>query len=182
MPRPPFVYQSNTHSLAHLEPFVYTYIVTAVKNKPERRYVVYVEFTLHCFTKTQQATDDPALFYCFDRDGSPRSFNLERWNLSIQLPGIIRGLLTQRVHFTAERKGKHRDNFITVPLVQQNGSAVNYEVYFKVFKPGRKTYLEVESAYTRAVDSSNAPSLGRKIGFAVILQKIFNGEPLFKLR
>jgi hypothetical protein len=176
VPRSAFILQGVVHDLSHLEPFLCTYVVPEQPGKAAMTYFVNVEFTMHCFTKTQQTGDDPERFYCNDRDGSPRLFDLERWALSLELPEIIRTLISRRITFTK------RENLVTIELVRPNGELANYEVYFKVFKAGRRLFLEVESAYVRSPGLSNTPAIGRKIGFAVILKKVVAGEPLYKLR
>jgi hypothetical protein len=172
---------TKAHSLTHLEPFEHRFQVAAIPGKPAREYRVLMEFTMHCFTKTQQVGDDPALFYSPDRDGTNRMFNLERWALSKELPFIIRSLAEHRIHFTNSRD-HYKVNFITIPLVLHDQTEVEYEVYFKVFKARKKLRLEVESAYVRDPQSRNNRSVGRKISLYIILEKVSQGQNLAKLR
>jgi hypothetical protein len=179
----PFILNGQTYDLSHLRAFPHTFPFAATAKDPARSFDVVVDFSVHCFTRAQEPDDPPDLFYCFDRDGKARNFNLERWDLSRQLRNIIiNHFPTLNPQFTNRDPYKH-NNFIVVPVVTRGGVQVEYEVFFKVFKAGKRLFLEIESAYVRDPSWHNRrPTQGRRMAFAVILRKVQAGENLGKFK
>jgi hypothetical protein len=168
-----FRYGQNTYDLTHLHPRQVIYLQQAKEDKPERRYKVDVTFTLHCFTRGLKSGEQPdnALLYSDPRE--TRVFDFRRYSLSLQLPGIIDTLLEQKCFHTGQ------SNFFTVKLIDENGTPVEYEVFFKAYKPEKKRPLTliVESAYVRDEGHSKRPA-AKAIGFHVILFNTVNNKPI----
>jgi hypothetical protein len=179
----PFTYAGQTYDLTHLEPFKHTFVFTATAKDPERRYTVDVDFSVHCFTRTQEPSDPPGLYYCHDRDGTPRNFNVDRWALSQHLRDIVMNHFPKLKPRFTNKDPQKQNNFIVVPLVLQNGARVEYEIFFKVYKAGSRLFLEIESAYVRDPTWHNKrPTDGRPMAFAVILRKVAAGEHLGRFK
>ena len=78
-------------------------------------------------------------------DRETRCFDPERYQLSFHLPEIIQSLPTRYIQQTG------RGNFFTVEATDIDGKAQEYEIYFRLTKPGKKQNLKlfIESAYVR---------------------------------
>lgn len=67
-----------------------------------------------------------------------------------------------------------RDNFFTVKLVDEDGTQVDYEIFFSVSKSGKGLLnLYVQSAYVRDNLHSNRPH-EKPIRFGIILYNTLN--------
>jgi len=133
-------------------------------------FVVEVIFSLHCFThKLPLGTYDRDLTYSDARE--TRLFDFERYELSKRLPEIIETL--------AQRKCFHTGygNFVTVEVVREDGTSVNYHVFFTVSKSDRKkrVNLYIQSAY---VPSRKVGTLDKPIRFLVILHNTLNKQSI----
>jgi len=162
----PFIHNGQTYDLSHLHPSVHFYFQPAKGLLPPRGYRVNILYSLHCFTRSGAGeTIDPALEYGDDRE--TRVFDFRRYNLSLQLPAIVKNLMGAKC-FEADR-----DNFFTLHVVDDQGNNVDYEVYFKASKSSINGTLNlfVQSAYPRdAAYRGNRPRKHPKsIGFAVVL-------------
>lgn len=167
---PPFESQSLTYDLSHLDAFDCVFTQAATADKPERSYRVRVEFGHHCFTRGLRDEDPDELIYPGPRQ-DPRAFDPERWELSRQLPELIRGLMTREVRHT------NYGNFLTVELTDLNGGSVEYEVYFNVKKTGKQMYLVVSSAFPRDPAYLRARAQRRTMKLALILHNVQVGKP-----
>jgi|CXWL01.1.fsa_nt_gi hypothetical protein len=119
-----FNYQGVEYDLTHLHPCRLQYIQSAKSGQPERTYTVEVCYSLHCFSKTLSTAADPHLNYSDARE--TRTFDLERYKLSKQLPQIIQDLSSKRCMHTG------KGNFFVVEVVTSSGAKEDYEVYFDV--------------------------------------------------
>ncbi len=140
-----FSYEDTPYSLAHLHAYTTTFQRPTLPGKPEQTYRVHVSFSHHCFTKglpTEDETYDCLLRY--DHGNDERIFDTRRWQLSKQLPKLIAGMHERKCFQT--RTG----NFLSITVIDENGAEVNYEIYFRVWKPGRgRVQMHIESAYVR---------------------------------
>lgn len=162
----PFVHSGTTYDLSHLHPFVQSYLQPANGRNPPRGYRVNVLYSLHCFTRSGAGeTIDSSVQYSDDRE--TRVFDFRRYNLSLQLPEVMKNLIAAKCYEA------DRGNFFTVHLADDNGNSIDYEVYFTVSKSSTAGILNlfVQSAYPRdAAYRSNRPNKRPKpIGFAIIL-------------
>jgi hypothetical protein len=105
-----------------------------------------------------------------------RCFCDERYQYSIQLPGIIAGLSERKVFQTG------KSNFVTIEFVEEDGTRLDYEIYFQVRKQGAGNPLKlyVESAYVRRPDNKDKRPKPRRqtIRFRVIVHNIQSGKPI----
>jgi hypothetical protein len=135
---------------------------------------VNVSFSHHCYSRGLPRKDenlDTTLL--FEVGGDKRLFDLRRWELSKHLPAIITDLANRK----CEQSG--RGNFFTVALVAEDGSVVEYEVFFRAWKPGKgRLFIHVESAYVRDADYESSRPSSTTINFFVILYNTRNGRPI----
>lgn len=168
-----FKYQGVEYDLTHLHPCRLQYIQLEKSGQPERTYTVEVCYSLHCFSKTLSIAADPRLNYSDARE--TRTFDLERYELSKQLPQIIQGLSSKRCMHTG------KGNFFVVEVVTSSGAKEDYEVYFDVQNSSAKgviARLFVQSAYVRDERHINRLATTKKISFFVILNNKQAGKPI----
>lgn len=169
-----FIYDGVTrHDLQHLHPFTFRVIRPAVSNHPESFIEVHATFSWHCYTRTP---DNEEQAYRIISGREIRCFCPDRYTYSFQLPEIIAGLSERKVFQTGQ------SNFVTIEFIEENGTRLEYEVYFQVSKIGRKTPLKlfVESGYVRRANNrKNKPKRRQQaIRFRVLAHNIHIGKPI----
>ena len=72
-----------------------------------------------------------------------------------------------------------RGTFFTVEMIEEDGTTLEYEVYFRLTKPGKKKNLKlyIESAYIPR-SPEQYRNRKRKISFAVIVYNVKHGRPI----
>lgn len=158
-----FNHQGTVYDLSHLHPFELLIVQPATAKDPERPYRFRVAFSLHCFTQSIVDGDDPALAYRDNRE--TRTFCFTRYRLSRYLPDIIQGIGARKCLHTG------KGNFFVVELVDDDGTTVEYEIYFDVRRATAKRGMMkifVQSAYVRDTDSRPYRRHGKSIRFYVI--------------
>lgn len=168
----PFSKDGITYDLTHLHPRTVTFEQAAKEGRPARKYIVDVEFGLHCFTRGSKEGDDvdPGLIYSDARES--RLFDLHRYDLSKRLPEIVGNLANRKCYHT-----KH-GNFFTIEIIKDEGHTVQYEVYFTLSRSSKKGVLNlsVQSAY--AHDPEHQRKHHKKsVGFFVVLFNTLNKRP-----
>lgn len=170
----PFLYDGETYNLEHLHPVQLEIVQPAKDKKPEKKYLFNVQFSLHCFTKTQLEGDDAALAYSDNRE--TRTFCFDRYHLSKYLPDIINNIGQKRCNHTGY------GNFFIVEVIDDNGNSIEYEIYFDVTKPDegkkRPMVLYIQSAYERDEASLQYRHQTKKISFYVIAFNKKTGKPI----
>jgi len=169
----PFEYQGISYDLSHLHPFQWMCIQAAKGDKPERCYSFDVIFSLHTFTKGIEsgAVADKSLEYCDSRE--VRVFDFGRYELSKQLPGIVKELGMRKCFHTGH------NNFFTVELLGEAGEIRQYEIYFEVVKALKKQgglRLFIQSAYERTRGHGSRPKKKPPIRFYVIAYNTMNNK------
>ena len=103
-----------------------------------------------------------------------RTFDIERYELSKQLPQIIQGMDSKRCMHT--RSGK----FFVVESIMRNSVKEDYEVFFNVIRSTTRgvARIFVQSAYVRDSMHSNRLSLTKKISLYVILNNKLAGKQI----
>ena len=105
-----------------------------------------------------------------------RVLDFRRYNLSLQLPAIVKSLMTRKCFHT------ERGNFFTVSIVDEGGDKVDYEIYFTVSKSSKAGIINlfIQSAYPRdaAYSSSRPRKHPKPIGFPVIVYNVLNRIPI----
>ena len=167
-----FKHQGIEYDLSHLHPSRIQYVQPKKADQPERTYTVEVCFSLHCFSKKLEPTADPLLNYGDARE--TRTFDINRYGLSKQLPQIIQGLNLKKCMHTG------KGNFFVIEVTTPNGVREDYEVYFEVERSTTKgvVRLFVQSAYVRDQGHCNRPPSTKPISLFVILHNKLAGKPI----
>ena len=165
-----FKHGEHVYDLKHLRPYTTSFERPARGKQLAEKFSVNVTFSHHCFTRGLPRDGSAYdLTLRFDHEGDCRIFDAGRWELSKLLPSIIAKLSANRCYQTGY------GNFFTIEMVAADGSIIEYEVFFKVWKPGLgRIFLHVESAYVRERDNKHSKPKGMAIGFYVILHNTLN--------
>lgn len=162
----------KSYPLNHLHPFRFPLVVN------QNEITLSVSFAMHCFSRETAAGDDPANLYSDERE--QRTFCLERYALSKQLPQIVRTLPQRTCQFA------RNDNFVTIDAATPDGQMTRYGIFFnlKRWKDARRegnidpeyradVLLTVQSAYSLNPNKSS-PGKG-KIGFLRVVELTLDG-------
>lgn len=164
------------YSLSHLHPFTFKVVVPASEKMPERSYDLNVIFSLHCFTRSCREDEElpPDLAYSDNRE--TRIFDIDRYQLSMELPGIVRGL--------AERKCYHdkHGNFYVFEIRDGDGSIKYYSVFFSVTKSGKKSGLNLFISTAHLRPEPPYAKAKKPIRFRIILHNVAVGKPIARPR
>lgn len=166
-----FNYEGIEYDLSHLHPFDLSFTAPASGKRPERTYDLQVTFSMHAFTHGMKDDEDTqGLLYRDARE--TRVFDFKRYDLSKQLPDIVKKLGERRCFHT------HHGSFFTIELVGEDGQKEEYEIYFKVSRASQKGRLNVyiQSAYVRDDKHHTSQPKKRKIGFQVIAYNVMHGK------
>ncbi|WP_373526496.1 heat-shock protein [Nostoc sp.] len=143
-------------------------------DKNENNPILYkfiVTYGLHCFTKeSNELSSDESKFLMYHAPNESRQFNFERYELSKQLPSIIKSLSEKTTLVCHAGYG----NFATVKVLDSNSIEVDYYVVFKVFKETKKLRLHIITAYPKY------EGIGRvkKVSFFIIAKNLLNNRKL----
>ena len=167
-----FILNGDIYDLSHLN----AHWVEYLDQRDEENQITYkfiVTYGLHCFTKDSDdlsSEESQLLMYSAPRES--RQFNFERYQLSKQLPSIIKSLGDKETLVCHAGYG----NFATVKILDSNGIEVDYYVVFAVFKEVKKLRLHVLSAYPKYEVLGKV----KKVGFFVIAKNLLNNKKLPK--
>ena len=169
-----FSYGGREYTLSHLHPFEWQFRALASGTRPERTYQVQVIFSMHTFTRGIEGERQPEADLIYRDTREEREFDFERYELSKQLPAIVRSLGERACYHT------HHGTFFTIELTGPEGNKRNYEVYFNASRASRKGWLNlyVQSAYVRDSAHGTAQPKKRRIGFQVIAYNVLLGRPI----
>ena len=154
-------HNGKTYSFAHLNPFEMSFYGQKVKKELKLKVI----FSDHCFTERADK----------QRRSSERIFSIKRFNVSLMLPEILKGMCNEKVkvYQTSARR-----NFAYVVQIENNGQ--EYNVFFEVRKNAKSREtdlaLRVESAYV--FDEENELQYSGNIRFLILCQKIYLGEKI----
>jgi hypothetical protein len=134
-----------TYDLSHLDAHWAEYLDDRDENQPIT-YKFIVTYSFHCFTKaSDNLADEQSNLLMYRAPKESRPFNFERYQLSKQLPNIIKALGEQTTLVIHAGYG----NYAVVKILDSNGIKVDYFVAFKVFREKKKLRLHVASAYPK---------------------------------
>ena len=169
-----FKHVGQVYDLKHLRPYTASFERPAKGKRPAEKFSVNITFSHHSFTRGLPRDGNAYnLTLRFDHDGDCRIFDAGRWELSKLLPDIIAKLPTKK----CQQSG--HGNFFTIEMVADDGGKIDYEVFFRVWKPGRgRIFFHVESAYVREENYGISKPRGTAIDFYVILHNTLNSRPI----
>lgn len=167
-----FTLNGKTYDFSHLNAHWVEYLDERNAEKPFT-YKLMVTYGLHCFAKdTEEISGKELQLLMYKSPREFRAFNFERYELSKQLPNIIKSLGDKETLVCHAGYGK----FATVKIIDSNGIAANYFVPFAVFKESKKLRLYVHSAYLMYEGIGKV----KKVGFFVIVNNLLNNKKLPK--
>ena len=169
-----FKHAEQVYDLKHLRSYTTSFERPAKGRRPVEKFSVNVTFSHHCFTRGLPRGESPYdLTLRFDHEGDLRIFDVGRLNLLKLLPDIIAKLPARKCQQTG------KGNFMTIEMVAADGSKIEYEVFFRVWKQRRgRIALHVDSAYVREEDYGSSRPKGMAIDFYVILHNTLNEIPI----
>ena len=126
---PSFIYQGNSYDLSHLDEYQFQITDSA---KVDRK--ITVTFSDHCFTRSPEPGDDPALLYA-GSSRNPGYFCVDRYLHSLQIRAHIAQAVSRKV-WQLDHQG-----YACVPTVDHQGRRVLYGI---VFALDRVTGLPVD--------------------------------------
>ncbi|HVA81715.1 MAG TPA: hypothetical protein VNF29_12385, partial [Candidatus Binataceae bacterium] len=167
--------EGRIYDLSHLDPFAFEFVVPEKVGRPPQIYAIDVQFSWHCFTRGIAAGENFPGTLAYSHGRETRLFDERRYRFSRQLPSIIRDIGSRKCFHTG------KGNFFTVEFIDENGSAVEYAIFFKMSRRGKRgeLLLMVESAY--AQDNRvprGRPHPPRPIRFSVIAYNTATGKPI----
>lgn len=171
----PFCLAGQTYELTHLDKYVHTYVQPAKGDNPERKYVVEISFSLHCFTRGPEPGESTKTPYAYSDAKETRIFDTRRYGLSKSLKTIVEQLSMSACFHT------NHSTYFSIKHINEQGVVEDYEIYFSVSKPaGRDSKLQifVITAYPRDREYTNKPAgrRNKKINFFVILNNVLQGK------
>jgi hypothetical protein len=136
--------------------------------KRNESYTLYFTFSHHVFTRSIKQTEnvEPAFIYPYPSD--ERVFDEIRFELSKNLPEIVKTLPEQFCYHGGYSR------YCSCKISRSDGSVVDYQVVYRVWKERGKMRFHTESAY---------PLEGRlgkvkKVDFWVICHNLLRGKKL----
>jgi len=165
-----FILNGDIYDLSHLNAHWVEYLDQRDEEN-QIKYKFIVTYGLHCFTKDSDdlsSEESQLLMYSAPRES--RQFNFERYQLSKQLPNIIKSLGDKETLVCHAGYG----NFATVKILDSNGREVDSYVVFAVFKEVKKLRLHVQSAYPKYEGIGKV----KKVGFFLIAKNLLNNKKL----
>ena len=171
---PPLEIDGKNFDFFHLEP-IKLLVESASANKT---LIAHVTFSNHCFSRCISNGECLEDFVCIPSKYKTRVFCETRYNLSIQLPEIIKGLNNPsvKVYQTASRRNWTHSIAIENPLGK-------YHVFFEVRnasgeeKRTQDLNIFVESAYPQDPDKPEPQLLGR-MKFGMLCSNTYLGKKL----
>jgi hypothetical protein len=158
------VINEYTYDLSHLSPTTITVDIPDQSGK-KKKINLYLRYSTHCYSSKNDV--DGTGYEIFD-GRETRFFSLERYNISLYLPEIMKHLATPEKCYFAS----HRNYFIGR---LENGR--EFRVFFSIKKANRRTLsVYVESAY---FPDSPERKKGSIKGF-LLLAKTLRNEPIKK--
>ena len=158
--------KGRVYDLSHLNPLLFE----AIPGNPDApRLNVVASFSSHTFTRKRLPEDTPDLH--FGENGDPRSFCIERYECSLHLPDLIRGLATGKVDFTHNEK--------VMKVAQNPACAGEYAAVMRMEKAVANNYGVVARLFViSAHERTNPLAVMEAISFYTLVRKIVAGEPI----
>lgn len=168
---PEIFIKGSALDLRHLSPFTFE-CSTPADAKPDFL-TVNVRYSNHVFSEEFDAAVHAEDTVIWDHKRK-RAFCQERYDLSFELPKLLEGLSSSKVHQTASRR-----NYLFFRALSKLAGR-EYQIYFTLKKQKSNrgdVDLYVESAY-----ASDEPAQMRKrpnsIRFSMLALKVYRGQPV----
>jgi hypothetical protein len=103
-----------------------------------------------------------------------RLFDFRRYELSKRLPGILQTLPERKPFHNSNRR-----NFFTVETIADDGSTVEYDIFFKVKKKSKgRLEMILETAFVRDPEYASTRPTGKPVRFWIILHNTLNNKKI----
>ena len=163
------LHDGSTISVAHLAPRPITCPCTGLN----RDLNIKVIFANHCYTeKFDESIHSKEEILLYDAPDRPRVFCPIRHKLSLQLPDIVAGLPTKKVHQTAQQR-----NYVYFASIEVTNQI--YEVYFMLQRAQSDDEADLRLTVESAYADDGAPALLKRpnaIRFHVLAQKVLTNQ------
>lgn len=166
---PPLKVVAEIIYVPHLAPLIFSVTVN-LPGSGLREMHIRAAFTCHCFTEKWDSVKHERQSVIMDPN-RPRVFDQQRYNLSKQLPEMVRTLERHKVYMTPQ----HR-NYMAFDGRVVLDTGETYRMFFAMKRKGAPTHdleMMVESAYP-----TNDPVVGMEIRFAAIVKSVFTGKKI----
>lgn len=165
-----FTHDGVVYDLGHLSSHVTEVVVAAKQGKPEQRYRLNVDYSLHCFTRGPKEGEEISVDLAYSDSRETRIFDFDRYALSKQLPLIVADL--------AERKcfHDHHGNFYVLELIDEEGRRRYYSIFFKLSRAGKRKGLNLFVSSAHARDELPYAKSQKPIRFRVLVHNIQRGK------
>ncbi len=153
--------KGQVYDLAHLEPFTFDIDIDGSV------FVVHVTFSCHCFTVEFGPEHTPDLRY--RHKDEVRAFSVERHDLSLKLPEMIRTLGFRSVYYSEQ------GNFFVLRDQELAGGKLPYLIFFSTFQANdRKIHVRmlIRSAYLKP----NMSRWGAPVKFSTLVKFTAEGR------
>ena len=154
-----------TYDLGHLDPFV---MEVAGKAEGAPTYKIRVSFGCHTFTRELTGEDKPDLH--FHGGGECRCFCVERYKLSLELPGLVRYASDGKAYFS------ERSNFLVVESLP--GANAPYVAFFNVERAKKLDGYDLAMFIISAHLKPELPNRLPAVTFYTLIDYRFRGRPL----
>ena len=162
-----FIFDGKEYKFEHLNVCKHEF------SHPERneRYVLYFTFSHHTFTRSLKTNEviDPNDHYPFPKEDL-RVFDPFRYKLSKNLPQIVSSLPKQFCYHGGYSR------YCSCKIKQLDGSEINYQVVYRVWKERGKMRFHVESAYPLEGKLGKV----KKVNFWVICHNLLKNKKMPK--
>lgn len=152
------------YKLPHLDSFVMPVVHDDIS------YRVYVLFSCHCFTEEVQSWHSPDRRYV--HAGEVRSFDKIRYNMSLKLPGIIRGLSGHAAYL-----GKDK-NYFVLRNTDLLGNGPPYMIPFHVSRDRNRKRSDVFMRIQSAHPKPNMVERAAPVDFCTLIYATATSQPI----
>lgn len=165
-------YRGQVWDLSHLDAFALKVPLTEQLGSVD----VVVLFGWHCFTRGPepgQSLQSVPREDIYRLGGQRRILCPERYELSKQLPAIVRDLPARQIRMA------ERQNYFLVEDATTDGATVDYAIFFEVSRDGkrRRLFLRIQTAYTGLRITSRLRA-AKKVRFSTLVKSVFERRPL----
>lgn len=159
-----FTLDSKEYCFKHLNAFKHSF------THPQRNetYLLYFTISHHVFTRSIKNSLTPEVDKIYPYPSDERVFDCVRYNLSFHLPNILKTLPEQICYHGGYSR------YCSCKITQEDGTQIQYQIVYRVWKSRGKMRLHVESAYPLQKKLSKI----KKVNFWVICHNLLRGKKL----
>lgn len=153
----PFKLKNIAYDLSHLDNSRHTHTRAATETHPEKKVSFLLTYTNHCFTDHY---GEEGNLYHTARDGKQRFFCTQRYQLSKNLPDLIKKILTEDPYMKMTFS-EHREQFF---YLEDKRLEVDYRLFLELSKLDHTSDVRIKVASAYPPDSY-AKSVGYQTSY-----------------